>query len=103
MILNERQKKHLRRLAHDRKPVVIIADQGLKETVMIAIEEALNVHELIKIKVNTADKAERQTMIQSICDATGSQLIQHVGFVATLFRRNTQAPKIELNKKALAL
>lgn len=99
MPLSDSQKKHLRRLAHDRKPIVIIGDLGLKETVLLAVEEALEFHELIKIKVNVADKDARQVMLESVCQTTRCQLVQHIGFIAILYRRNKQSPKLVLNAK----
>ena len=42
MSLNQKQKKHLKRLGHSLSPVVIVADRGLVDTVMEAIEEALS-------------------------------------------------------------
>ena len=47
MKLNTKQIKHLRKIGHALSPVVIVADRGLVETVLTAIEEALDVHELI--------------------------------------------------------
>ena len=44
------QKKHLRGLAHKLSPVVYIGKKGVSDTLMKSLEEALNSHELIKIK-----------------------------------------------------
>ena len=44
-------KKHLRRLGHNLKPIVTIANKGLTDSVNAEIERALTDHELIKIKV----------------------------------------------------
>jgi len=50
--LSNKQKKQLKGLGHSLQPVVMIADQGLKETVVAATNEALDTHELIKIKIS---------------------------------------------------
>ncbi len=96
MKLTERQKKHLRGLGHKLKPVVMVGQHGLKETVLEEIDQALTVHELIKVKVSIGDRDERDEIIETICDDSRAFLIQRVGNIATLFRRNTQKPKIDL-------
>lgn len=89
-------KRHLKALAHPRKPVVIIGDNGLTPPVMQEIIQALDHHELIKVRVNAEDRAARDAMIADICAATTAELVQRIGHIATLFRRNIEAPRIEL-------
>ena len=94
--LTNPQKRHLKALAHPRKPVVIIGDSGVTPAVLHEILLALDHHELIKIRVNAEDRATRETMIAEICAASEATLIQRVGHIATLFRRNPEAPRVEL-------
>lgn len=94
--LSNPQKRHLKALAHHCKPVVIIGDSGVTPAVMHEILLALDHHELIKIRVNAEDRAAREAMIADICIATASALIQRIGHVAMLFRRNPEAPRIAL-------
>jgi len=44
------QAKHLRALAHSLKPVVLVGQKGISPSLLGSIHEALNAHELIKIK-----------------------------------------------------
>lgn len=94
--LTNPQKRHLKALAHHRKPVVIVGDGGITPAVMHEILLALDHHELIKIRINAEDRETRETMIAEICAAADATLIQRVGHVATLFRRNFEAPRVEL-------
>ncbi|MDD3517586.1 MAG: ribosome assembly RNA-binding protein YhbY [Chromatiales bacterium] len=96
MTLNERQRKHLRTLAHPRKPVVIIGRHGLTDNVLVEIHAALDHHELVKVRVGVGDRELRDEAIGRILDATGAELVQRIGFIATLFRRNPAKPVIEL-------
>ena len=57
---------------------------------------ALDHHELIKIRVNAADRESREAMIAEICATTEATLVQRIGHIATLFRRNPEASRIEL-------
>ncbi|MFO1372553.1 MAG: ribosome assembly RNA-binding protein YhbY [Candidatus Competibacteraceae bacterium] len=94
--LTNPQKRHLKALAHHRKPVVIVGDNGVTPAVMQEIVQALDYHELIKIRVNAADRDARDAMIADICVLTTAVLVQRLGHIATLFRRNPEAPRIEL-------
>jgi len=95
-ILTNPQKRHLKALAHHRKPVVIIGDNGITPAVIHEILLALDHHELIKIRVNAEDRQAREAMIAEICAATDAALIQRIGHIATLFRQNHESPRIEL-------
>ena len=94
--LTHPQKRHLKALAHSRKPVVIIGGHGITPAVLHEILRALDDHELIKIRVNATDRDAREAMIREICTTTEAALVQRVGHIATLFRRNPEAPRIEL-------
>ena len=96
MTLSNPQKRQLKALAHAKKPVVIIGTRGLAASVLAEIELALDHHELIKVRINAADQSARQLMISQICQQLQAELVQRVGHVATLFRRNPDAPRINL-------
>lgn len=94
--LTNPQKHHLKSLAHHRKPVVIVGDGGVTPAVLHEILLALDHHELIKIRVNAEDRERREAMIAEICATADAALVQRIGHVATLFRRNSEAPRVEL-------
>lgn len=87
MSLSQEQRKRYRTIGHDLNPLVIIAEKGLAETVLAEIDRALNDHELIKIKVNVADRDQKNALIQAACEQTGATLIQSIGRVALLLRK----------------
>lgn len=95
--LTNKQIRHLRGLAHDLKPVVIIGDKGLTQAVVDEIGNALDTHELIKVKVRAEERDERQQMIDLLSQKTGATFVQQVGHIVTLFKRNKEA-KIALPK-----
>lgn len=97
MSLNEAQKRQLRGLGHTLKPVVIIGAAGLSEGVLAEIDGSIRHHELIKVRVNAEDRDSRNAMIEHICQETGAELIQRIGHVALLYRRNPKTPRIKLS------
>ena len=86
--MNNIQKKALKAQAHHLNPVILMGGKGLTPSVIAAIEEALTTHELIKIKLMGDQKSERLLIGQEICDATQAELVQIVGRIATIYRKN---------------
>lgn len=96
MPLSDKQRKFLRAHAHALNPVVRVASQGLKPTVLEEIEIALNHHELIKVKVSAGEREARDALIAEICAHSGAELVQRIGHVAVLYRKNPEKTVIEL-------
>lgn len=94
--LTNPQKRHLKALAHSRKPVAIIGASGVTPALLHEILRALDHHELIKIRVNAETREAREALIAAICAKTEAVLVQRIGHVATLFRRNPEKPRVEL-------
>jgi RNA-binding protein len=96
MPLSDSQRRHLRGLAHHLKPVVMVGQDGLKASVLAEVDAALTAHELIKVKVAAADREERAALIAEITATAGAELVQSIGHVAALFRRNLKKRRIAL-------
>lgn len=92
--LTSSQKKYLRGLAHELKPVVLIGQNGLTDAVVQAAEAALNHHELIKVKFNEIkDKPQKKALANHLENATGSRLVGMIGHTAIFYRRHKDAKK----------
>jgi len=98
MPLSSQQVRKLRGYAHSLKVIVTIGNNGLTENVLTEIDNALEQHELLKIRVNAGDRDERDDMITRICEESGAELIQRIGHIATLYRRNPDMPKVDPGK-----
>ena len=89
------QKKDLRKIAHHLKPIITLtsvsfSDGALKETI-----RALGDHELIKLKIDDADKIGREQIIIRIVDLTESDLIQTIGKCIILYKKTSKSdPKL---------
>ena len=97
MKLTDQQKRHLRGLGHALKPVVILGNAGLTENVMAEIDQALAYHELIKVRVNAADREARAALIDAICAQSKGQPVQSIGHILLLYRRNPKKPRVALS------
>ena len=96
--LNEKQKKYLRGLAHKLEPKARSGNPGLTQNLIKEVEAQLLAHELIKVKVAAEDREERDRLIERLCAATKATLVQRIGNMAVLYKKNTKKPKIELPK-----
>lgn len=88
-----RDKKFFRTIGHQLNPVVMVGGNGITEAVITETERALADHELIKIRVNAEDKAERVEMLDEVTTRTNAELIQLVGGIALLYRKAAKPNK----------
>lgn len=93
--MNKKVIKYLRGVSHQLRPVVMIADKGLTENVMLEIDIALELHELIKIKIRM-DKETRTKFIEEIIKETGATKIHSIGQALTIYRHNPDDPQFDL-------
>ncbi|WP_375321794.1 ribosome assembly RNA-binding protein YhbY [Aliivibrio logei] len=98
MNLSTKQKQHLKGLAHNLKPVVMMGSNGLTEAVVAEIEIALNHHELIKVKIASEDRDTKQLIVDAIIRETEAEKVQVIGKTLILFRAS-EARKIEIPRK----
>jgi RNA-binding protein len=94
--LSEKQKKHLRGLAHGRDPVVMIGQAGLSPTVAQEFETALAAHELVKVRARVGDREERDAILAGLAERTGSALVQRIGNIGVFYRPHKERPRIIL-------
>ncbi|CAD5106988.1 ribosome assembly RNA-binding protein YhbY [Zestomonas carbonaria] len=88
MPLTQEQKKQYKSIGHHLKPVLIVAENGLTEGVLAELERALNDHELIKVQLRLAEREDRQNAIAELCRASKAELVQTIGKMALLYRKN---------------
>ena len=95
MTLSTKQKQFLKSLAHHLSPVVMLGNNGLTEGVLAEIENALNYHELIKVKVAGADRDTKKLIIDAIARETKADVVQTIGHIVVLYRQS-EDKKIQL-------
>ena len=90
------QRAFLRSQANRLKPTVWIGKQGLSDEVVQAIDQALECHELLKIKILEGAPFERKELGEPLAEATGCAVVQLVGRILTVYRPSTENPRIKL-------
>ncbi len=89
--MDSAERKHFRRIAHHLHPVIIVGDGGVSDAVIAETNRALDDHELIKVKVNAMDRADRGEMIDALLAACQAEAVQKIGKVVVLYRQNPKA------------
>ena len=98
MKLTKKQVQFLKGAAHSLKPVVQLGANGFTEGVLAEIENALAIHELIKVKIPAEDREELQLYVEAIVRESKAEKIQLIGKTLVLFKQSEER-KIELPKK----
>jgi len=84
--LTPAQRKEHRAQAHHLDPVVMIGADGLTPAIRKETDAALNAHGLIKVRVFSDDRANREAMFADLADQLGAAPIQHIGKLLVLWR-----------------
>ncbi len=93
MALTQEQKKQFKSIGHHLKPVLIVAENGLSEGVVAELERALNDHELIKVQFRITEREDRRALIDELSRVGRCELVQVIGKMALLYRRNPKPNK----------
>ena len=86
IILSRDARLTLRSQAHHLDPVVLLGASGLTEAVMKEIDRELKAHELIKVRVPTDDREEREAIFAKVADELGCARVQMIGKLLILWR-----------------
>ena len=84
--LSPARRRELRAAAHHLHPVVTIAGNGLTAAVLGEIDRSLQAHELIKVKVQGADRDAREALLAALCLELSAAPVQHIGNTLVVWR-----------------
>jgi RNA-binding protein len=92
--LTGKQRRALRAKGHHLEPVVIVGQSGVTEGVLGAVTQALNDHELIKVKIHEGPET-RQEAAAKMAEGTAAELVQLLGRTALLFKKREEDSEFE--------
>jgi RNA-binding protein len=99
MTLDKSQLKTLKQLSHHLEPIILMGGKGLTAAVHKEIELALDSHELIKIKLSSKEKAEKELLTETICKKHDATLVAQIGHVITIYKKSLKPIVSENTKK----
>jgi len=94
-MLTGKERRYLNALAHNLKPVVTLGNAGLTDNVINEINLALNIHELIKVKINHGDRNTRAQIDTEIAERVTCDSVKNIGRVF-IYYRAAKKPTIKL-------
>jgi RNA-binding protein len=97
-MLTGKQRRYLRGLGHELKPIVQVGKGGVDDGLVAAVDQALTDHELIKLKIGESANLDRHEAADAIAARTKSDVAQVLGNTVLLFRPDPEDPKITLPK-----
>lgn len=89
--ITSQERSTLRAAAHSLRPVVLIGDRGLTESVLKEIDLHLTAHKLIKVRASGQERAERDVLLETICQSLSCAPIHHLGKTLIIYRPDPQA------------
>lgn len=95
-MLNSKQRANLRKYAHTLDAIFQIGKGGIEDALVNQVDDALRARELIKIKVLTeTSSVSSREAADILSEATNSEVIQVIGGIFVLYRRNPEKPKYD--------
>jgi RNA-binding protein len=94
--LTSAQTRFLRGQAHDLNAMLQVGGKGITDSLVTEVVNALEQHELIKVKVAAEDRDERDAMIGELAQRAGAALVQRIGHTAVLYRPSKDKRQIVL-------
>ena len=96
MQLTGKDKRHLRSLGNQLRPVVLIGKEGLTAAVLQSLDDAHRGSELVKVNILELGDHDRHAIAESIATQSASLVAGMVGGTILLYRRDKEKPRIEL-------
>jgi RNA-binding protein len=94
--MDAKTRKKFKQIAHHLDPIIAVGDQGLSASLLAETDRALTDHELIKVKLHSADRGDRELLGDELATRCSASIVQKIGKVIVLFRANPQ-PKRALS------
>lgn len=91
--ISENDKNFFRKLradAHSLNPVVQIGSQGLSEAVLKEIMVSLKTHNLIKVKISSQSKEDKDAMITKFKESEDFHFVSSIGNVVILYKEKEE-------------
>lgn len=94
--LTGKQKRHLRALGHHLKPVVHVGNAGVSDALVAKVDDELEAHELIKIKVGENGPDDIKGVGAELARRLQAHHAQTLGRTILLYRERDEDPEIRL-------
>lgn len=94
--LTASQRKHLRGLGHPLEPLIRVGKDGITDTLVEGVRQALIDHELVKVKLLQSCELDKDEAATALSDRVGAALVQRIGKTILLYAPHPIDPTIVL-------
>ena len=95
-MLTSKQRAHLKSIASTEDTILQIGKNGIVDTLVTQVSDALKAREIVKMKVLEGAMLTPAEAAAELSEKTKSEVVQVIGNKLVLFKRNPQNPKIKL-------
>ena len=95
-MLRGKQRSYLRGQANQMNVLFQVGKDGISENVITQVENALTARELIKLRVLDNSLYTAREAAQELAKACNAEIIQTIGNVLVLYKRNEEDPRYNL-------
>lgn len=98
-MITGKQRAYLRSIGNRLDPIFQVGKNGIEQTFLTQLEQALEVREILKIKVLENSGLTAREASDFICNKIKCEGIQAIGSKIVIYRESSKNPQIELPKK----
>lgn len=95
-MLTSKQRSALRGIASTYETIFQVGKNGIQDTLIAQVNDALRARELIKLRVLDNSPYTAREAADELAEKTGSDVVQVVGSRFVLFKRNPKDPVIDI-------
>ncbi len=97
-MITSKQRRYLKKLAHDLDPSVHLGKSGLTENIRKEMEIALEHRELVKVKLQEGYNGNAKDVANFLAEELGAEFVQAIGNKFILYRESKDNKEIVLPK-----
>jgi RNA-binding protein len=92
-MITGKQRSELKKIAQELKPTVMIGKEDITPSVIAAIDDYLNAHEIVKVQIQEGSLMEPKEAANEIAEELGAEFVQAIGRRFVLYRQAADPDK----------
>ena len=92
-MITGKQRSELKKMAQEIKPTVMIGKEEITPTVIAAIDDYLEAHELVKVQIQDGAILDPKETANELAEELGADFVQAIGRKFVLYRKAADPDK----------
>ena len=94
--MNGKQRAYLRSMCNTLPVIIFVGKEGVTDTLVQSVSDALEARELIKMGVQRGAEMTAREACEALCGRTGAEPVQCIGNKFSIYRPREKDPEIVL-------